>query len=126
MSVSTTVSVSSTLATINKGNSEKITLSQGGFTFVNDSTGQTERHCQGGMECKWSFAIQKTYFVRDGEVWTADSVVNSDKFKAVHDKLVALADEAATAFDIPRKQYVKMLNVAYTKALSASVMPVRD
>ena len=128
MSVSSAsvVSVSSTLVAINAGKSRKITLATGGFTFVNHSTGQEEGQCQGGLECQWSFALKRAYFVRDGQAWVAvNSVVNPNRFKAVYKSLEELAEKASVAFDLPRKQFIKMLDVAHCKALSAAVVPER-
>ena len=127
LSSSSVVSVSSTLVAINAGKSAGMTLCQGGFTFVNHSTGQEEYVCQGGMDCKWSFALRRAYFVRDGQAWVAvNSVNNPNRFSAVYEPLEALAEKAFKAFDLPRKQFIKMLDVAYTKALSASIVPERD
>jgi len=129
MSVSSAsvVSVSSTLVAINAGKSAAMTLCQGGFTFVNHSTGQEEYMCQGGMDCQWSFALRRAYFVRDGQAWVAvNSTNNPDRFTAVYGPLEELAEKAFKAFDLPRKQFIKMMNTAYTKALSASVVPERD
>ena len=129
MSVSSpsVVSVSSTLVAINAGKSRKITLPQGGFTFVNHSTGQLEGHCQGGLECQWSFALKRAYFVRDGQAWVAvNSAVNPNKFKALYKSLETLAEKSCLAFDLPRKQLLKMLDTAHSKALSFAVVPERD
>ena len=128
MSVSSAsvVSVSSTLVAINAGKSRKITLATGGFTFVNHSTGQEEGQCQGGLECQWSFALKRAYFVRDGQAWVAvNSVIIRALFDATYSKLESLAEEATTAFDLPRKQYIKMMDTAHSKALSAAVRPER-
>lgn len=121
-SVSSVVSVSSTIEAINSGDVKSITLAQGGFHFVNHTTGQEEHHCQGGMECKYSFKLKRAFFVRDGEAWVAcNSYVNSALFKSKYSALETLAEDAHKAFDLPRKQFIKMLDKAYDKALSFAV-----
>jgi len=122
MSVSSTITVSSTIAAINSGDVKGITLSKGGFHFINHTTGQEEHHCQGGLICKYSFKLKRAFFIRDGEAWVAcNSYVNSSIFESEYNGLEKLAENAYSAFGLSRKDLVKMLDMAYNKALSAAI-----
>jgi hypothetical protein len=108
-----------TLEAINASKSANVTLLRGGFHFVNHSTGQEEHHCQGGLECKWSFALNRAYFVREGVAWVAvNSTLCKKSFKDKYAELDGIANKAHKALKLSRKDLIKMLDHAYDEALS--------
>ena len=112
-----------TIEAINASKSTSITLMRGGFHFVNHSTGQEEHHAQGGLVCKWSFALKRAYFVRDGSVWVAvNSAMDKGIFATQYKELEDISDKAHKYLELSRKELINMHNKAYDKAMSLALV----
>jgi hypothetical protein len=109
------------VAQVSNKNSAEVKFASCGLIFTNQTTGQNEHWSQGGKG-RYSFKLGKMFFIRDDQAWIADnSSMNKEAFKTTYDKLLKIADNAASVLELPRKALLQMHDKAYTKALSLSL-----